>query len=268
MFRLYQLIYLIFKAIDYGIFLVLIIASVTEFIIENYNIMFVAVFIIIGTEMFYDVINFLTKIWLINRLSPIIVVVIYICYSVAFYFMTTANSGDITDFLKCFSQFWLLWLLLGIRFVSFLLEIIVDYLIDRQLHNVLVRSRNKIKRQKENVDKYGEESEDSQRLLSDKNGEGTTTAQYRENEELDSDPSERYLGSICIWSSAKVFTNPVLNDSDEIYTSATYLLYIFLALTCLVLWPLIITICLIYVILLIIFRGRDNCLDCQEFFTP
>merc|ERR1712228_139283 len=85
----------------------------------DYAMLTVIVFSVISVEIFYDVLQFMVKIWILNRVSIFIGFALYGLYIFAFTYHALWN--------------YLVYSLLIVRFIAFLFEEFIDYCIDLEL---------------------------------------------------------------------------------------------------------------------------------------
>jgi len=247
-YRVMQLLYLIFRITDNVMFLSLIISGVYRYILghgidqtqQEQEKAVVLVFSVVGVEVFYDVMSWTTKIWIVNRLGFYIGIMLYCCYAIAFAFVPNVDA--------------VVWMLLGIRFGAYLLESFVDYAMDLEMHNDLVKMRD------------GEPQGgcrwcqlcitcDSCKCLRVEKGT------FLHNKDYAGIPS-LYVGSICSWTARSAFSTPTSDLPNEPFTQWRFLLW---GLACLLLVPLfpVIVVSLIFALPLTLFFLFLNCFCCS-----
>lgn len=122
-YRMLTTVYSVFRLGDNVVFISLMLCALFGFTLNNQILQSTEVFAVVAIELFYDVMEYTTKMWFLNRVAPYIGLILYSLYSLAFY-LVHVNE--------------LVWGLLGIRFVFFFMENLVDYCIDVEIHYDLV----------------------------------------------------------------------------------------------------------------------------------
>eukprot|EP01084_Bolivina_argentea_P278247 475268_1 len=130
-YRLLTSFYLLWRVLDYGMLVALVAAlfftgDTKKFDSIIWNNIFI--FLVVGLEIFYDVLEFIVKIWLLNRVSIYIGFALYILYGAAFSYPNfSGNTKNIWDPL-------VIWLL-SLRFAAFIFEEVIDFCIDLELES-------------------------------------------------------------------------------------------------------------------------------------
>jgi len=133
-YRFLRSLYIISWFVDEGILVALLIATILQvppgaasLLIYVNN---VALFAIIISEIIVEILQNRIHVWVINRLSIYIHILFYALYAVVFTLQDTwhANNGVITA-------------LYTTRLVAFILEIVIDYSIDLELHHDLANQK-------------------------------------------------------------------------------------------------------------------------------
>eukprot|EP01084_Bolivina_argentea_P255239 429237_1 len=122
-YRLLQSFYTLSRVLDYVMLASLILLLLLDNDYDNFSHIiekYWLIFMVIGLEIFYDVLEFIVKIWILNRLSIYIGVVLYILYFFALFVYEKYTSTTVT-------------VLFGLRFLAFVLEEATDYCIDLEL---------------------------------------------------------------------------------------------------------------------------------------
>ena len=78
------------------------------------------VFAVLGLEIFYDVLEFMVKIWMLNRVSVYIVAIICALYAVTFWWYGLWSDVMVIIFFS-------------LRLTAIVLEIVIDFCIDKEL---------------------------------------------------------------------------------------------------------------------------------------
>lgn len=128
--------YLIFRLLDNLTFLLIIVLSLMKLEFKFPTLAELALFSAIGIEIFYDIMLYTHKYWILNRLSVYIGLVLYMAYAGIIFWKK--NSGAYNE-----EQLQLVVVVLSIRFVVFVLEELVDIAIDGELHNDLLKLHKK-----------------------------------------------------------------------------------------------------------------------------
>jgi len=121
-YRVLSAFYLIFRLADNTMLLALVIAmfldmptdNFVDILKENY-----IIFSVLAVESFYNVMQFTVRIWILNRISIYIGLLLFGLYAAAFTYLGSWNH--------------LITILFILRFMFFFLEEVVDYCIDREI---------------------------------------------------------------------------------------------------------------------------------------
>ncbi|ETO14000.1 hypothetical protein RFI_23368, partial [Reticulomyxa filosa] len=127
-YRLIQLVYILFKLTDNISFLALVIASISSYSITKQDKNYIFVFAVVGVEVFYDVMNFTTKVWFLHRVSILIGAILYVVYAILFHRLGIP---------------WILWTVYFVRLISYILECLTDFALDYEIHNDLKDKKSK-----------------------------------------------------------------------------------------------------------------------------
>jgi len=227
-YRLLQALYLFFRITDNVMFVVLILSSIFNFVLSPQDWNFVTVFAVVGVELFYDILSFTTKIWIINRLGVYIGFILYIFYFIALYLLVVK---------------WWVWVLLGLRFIVYLLESGVDYALDVEIHNDLIST----------------EPEKCEFCLPTDLGLRSDQKHTKDPEDVKNLDLMRklYRGSMCSWTYVSAFkkkfnTNPTRHTLTRLWFYLPSLLLVIISL------PLLIPLVFICIVL------KCCCKDCAE----
>jgi hypothetical protein len=121
-YRLIEAIYTIYKLADYLLFIYLVVTGINHFITNNFHFKYYIIFSVIIIELFYDIMGYTTRIWILNRLSVAIGIMLFVLYYLSFLYA----KSDFTSYIA-----------LSIRLGIYILEVITDYCLDLEIHNDL-----------------------------------------------------------------------------------------------------------------------------------
>ena len=124
-YRLLWSLYLLTKYLNKSILFALILSLFFGEMTDNDNIFdllnqYWPIYTVVGIEISLNILNDMVKIWIINRLSIYIEIILYIMYSYSYIYCNVWNNVTI--------------ILISIRFSVFIVEELIDYSIDLELH--------------------------------------------------------------------------------------------------------------------------------------
>lgn len=132
-YRVLTSLYLLWRILDYAMLVALV---ATLFFNDDKATDFASVmsdnqwiFAVVALEVFYDVLEFIVKIWIVNRLSIYIAISLYALYGLAFYRYELLYLDEDNA---------LVLILFGLRFVAFVFEELIDFCIDLVCHRMNV----------------------------------------------------------------------------------------------------------------------------------
>jgi len=132
-FRMMGFLYSGYHLVDNTLFLLIIIMSIINNGFKMPSHHEIALFAAIGVEGFYDIMLYTHRYWILQRLSIYIGIVLYTIY---FVIVGMISAGVVTNPEVPIE---VVWYVLGVRCSAFVLEELVDIMIDIQLHNDLVK---------------------------------------------------------------------------------------------------------------------------------
>jgi len=125
-YRAIYALYCLFRVIDYAVLIYFIYLLVTAGVkMER-----IVLYIVVALEIFYDVMESLTKLWPMERVKLFIAVAFYGLY----FWQFLSLFRPIEDYTQN-------WYLLTIRFIAFLLELGLDIALDTEIHNDIIGFR-------------------------------------------------------------------------------------------------------------------------------
>jgi len=217
-YRLLQILYIIFRLTDNIMFIALIISTVLHTDISELETSIILIFIVIGIELFYDLLNYTTKIWILCRLNIYLAVLFYISYATVFALVAVPK---------------IVWILYGIRLGAFIAEEMMDFALDLEMHNDLLKITPKP------FCSFLEFNLDTEELKAIRNC---------------------YIGSMCIWMPVGAFKYP--ENNKHLTSDFIHLHRIIITLVGI---PIYI-ISIVYIIMLFAFKKCSKCCnaDCDN----
>lgn len=232
-YRVLQLLYVIFRLTDNVLLLCLLIASITKQILTDVDKSNIAIFVVIGIELFYNVINFTTKIWILNRMSLLIVLLLYILYFLVFYLQNFSST---------------LFYMLSIRFLSFLLETYVDFALDYEIHNDLCTPNTNILCEVDGYPSFLDPVFKSSFLkVDDKNVKNLEKIR------------NVYTGSICVWFWKSSFDYKINNSQKPVRIHRWIIYFLLILLTPVFLVVAIVILTVKFFLFVLKCCLKDNC---------
>jgi len=116
--------YGLFKVIDYAVLLYFVYVLVSTAFEDGIEDKTIPLYLLISLEVFYDVMESTTKLWPMERLKFFTSVAFYLLYLSQFIYL----------FLPLM-DYWLYWMLLGVRFLAYVLDLGIDITLDTEIHN-------------------------------------------------------------------------------------------------------------------------------------